>query len=86
PRSNAAIKGSRHHHRHTPTHTQHNVTRRQTHHNAQPTNHKQKIKSTLAHYRVLTQHTPAKPQPGKMNLHNHPTQSQTAMKLTTTKS
>ncbi|WP_220184801.1 hypothetical protein, partial [Corynebacterium sanguinis] len=46
-------------------------------------NHKQKQKSTLAHYRVLTQHTRShNNNRGKMNLHNHPTQSQTAMKFT----
>ena len=61
--SNAAIKGSRHHNRHTPTHTPHNAEHEQTHHNAQPHKPQTKNKSTLAHYRVLTQHTHTQNQP-----------------------
>ncbi|MCT2253057.1 hypothetical protein M3G46_10920, partial [Corynebacterium sanguinis] len=54
PQGDIAIKGSRHHHQHTPTHTTVQA-RHATMHTT--TNHKQKQKSTLAHYRVLTQHT-----------------------------
>ena len=80
PQGDIAIKGSRHHHQHTPTHTKMQA-RHATMHTT--TNHKQKQKSTLAHYRVLTQHTRShNNNRGKMNLHNHPTQSQTAMKFT----
>ena len=58
PQGDIAIKGSRHHHQHTPTHTKMQA-RHATMHTT--TNHKQKQKSTLAHYRVLTQHTHTQP-------------------------